>query len=126
MKTQTVLTCGALLIAFTSAFAAAQSTASNGEDAAVRGEQTYMRVGCYQCHGSDGYGNEAGPALTPDTLPAVAIAAFIRTSPGRMPVYPEEVLSDAEIADIVAYLKSVPPPPSADSIEILRELKSGN
>ena len=63
-----------------------------------------MRVGCYQCHGTDGQGNEAGPALTPDTLPAVAIAAFIRTSPGRMPVYPKESLSDAEIDDIVAFL----------------------
>jgi hypothetical protein len=37
-------------------------------------------------------------------------------------VYPEEVLSDSEIADIVAFLESVPPPPPADSIEILRNL----
>jgi len=93
---------------------------------AERGQQTYMRVGCYQCHGSDGQGNDAGPALTPDTLPAVAIASFIRFSAGRMPVYPEEVLSDQEIADIVGFLQSVPPPPSADSIELLRDLKPGD
>ena len=93
---------------------------------AERGQQTYMRVGCYQCHGTDGQGNDAGPALTPDTLPPVAIASFIRFSAGRMPVYPEEVLSDPEIADIVAFLKSVPPPPSADSLELLKDLKPGD
>ena len=99
------------------------SSAQAADTAAERGQQTYMRVGCYQCHGSDGHGNDAGPALTPDTLPPQVIALFIRSTPGRMPVYPKEVLSDSEIADIVAFLKAVPPPPSADSIEILKDLK---
>jgi mono/diheme cytochrome c family protein len=102
------------------------AVAQESSTAADRGKQTYMRVGCYQCHGTNGQGNDAGPALTPNTLPAVGMAAFIRLNPGRMPVYPEEVLSDAEIADIVAFLRSVPPPPSADSIEILRDLKQGD
>ena len=97
---------------------------AQGAPSAARGEQTYMRVGCYQCHGTNGQGNDAGPALTPRTMPAVAMAAFIRVTPGRMPVYPEEVLSDEEVADIVAFLESVPPPPSADSIDILRDLKA--
>ena len=101
------------------------SVARTDEDQppAERGEKTYMRVGCYQCHGTDGQGNDAGPALTPNTLPVVAMASFIRFNAGQMPVYPEEVLSDREIADIVAYLNTVPPPPSADSIEILKDLK---
>ena len=97
--------------------------AEQSDPAVQRGQANYMRVGCYQCHGTDGQGNDAGPALTPNTLPAVAIANFIRFSAGRMPVYPEEVLSDSEIADIVAFLESIPPPPSADSIDILRDLK---
>lgn len=98
-------------------------TMSAAQDAdAKRGQDTYMRVGCYQCHGTDGQGNDAGPMLTPDTLPAEAIANFIRFSPGRMPVYPEEILSDTEISDIVAFLESVPPPPSADTLDILRGL----
>lgn len=99
------------------------SVAAAPDEVVERGQQTFMRVGCYQCHGSDGQGNDAGPALTPDTLPAIAIASFIRFSAGRMPVYPEAVLSDNEIADIVAFLQSVPPPPEADSIEILKDLK---
>ena len=96
------------------------------EDPSVeRGEETYMRVGCFQCHGTNGQGSEAGTALTPDPLPPEAIANFIRFSPGRMPVYPEEILSDAEIADIVAYLEAVPEPPDADSITVLKGLKVG-
>lgn len=95
------------------------------QPSAQRGEETYMRVGCFQCHGTNGQGSEAGTALTPDPLPPEAIANFIRFSPGRMPVYPEEILSDAEIADIVAYLDAVPPPPDPDSIPILKGLKTG-
>ncbi|MFL2770394.1 MAG: c-type cytochrome [Rhodospirillaceae bacterium] len=96
------------------------------EPSAERGQKTYMRVGCYQCHGSDGQGNDAGTALTPDPLPPEAIANFIRYSPGRMPAYPEEVVSDAEIADMVAFLESVPPPPEADDIDILKNLRPGS
>ncbi len=103
--------------------AAGWASAQDATPSATRGQETYMRVGCYQCHGTNGQGNDAGPALTPKTLPAVAMAAFVRLNPGRMPVYPQEVLSDAEIADIVAFLQSVPPPPDADSIDLLRDLK---
>ena len=96
------------------------------EASAERGQKTFMRVGCYQCHGNDGKGNDAGTALTPDPLPPEALANFIRFSPGRMPMYPEEVLSDAEIADIVAWLETVPPPPNSDDIAILKGLKPGS
>ncbi len=96
------------------------------EGDAKRGKDTFMRVGCYECHGTDGQGNDAGPMLTPDPLPPEAIANFVRFSPGRMPEYPEEILSDSEIVDIVAYLDSVPPPPDADDVEILRGLEPGD
>ena len=52
------------------------SAAASAQDDAVavdRGQKTFMRVGCYECHGTDGKGNEAGTALTPDTLPPEAI-----------------------------------------------------
>ena len=114
---------------FVSVFASSILTlglAEAQEPSAERGQKTYMRVGCYQCHGSDGQGNDAGTALTPDPLPPEAIANFIRYSPGRMPVYPEEVVSDAEIADMVAFLEAVPPPPEADDIDILKNLRPGS
>jgi mono/diheme cytochrome c family protein len=119
MKKKILTTIAAFACSFIS-LAAAQ----DGD--AERGKNTYNRVGCYQCHGTDGQGNDAGPMLTPDPLPPEAVANFIRFSPGRMPVYPEEVLSDSEIEDIVAYLASVPPPPDADDIDILRGLEPGD
>ena len=123
MRLHTVFNAAVIVVAISMGnVAATQET----EPSATRGEQTYMRVGCYQCHGTNGQGNDAGPALTPKTLPAVAMAAFIRITPGRMPVYPEAVLSDAEVADIVAFLESVPPPPAADSIDILKDLRPGD
>ena len=109
-----------------SLFGGLAAVAQEAAPSADRGQDTFMRVGCYQCHGSDGKGNDAGTALTPDPLPPEAIANFIRFSPGRMPFYPEEVLSDNEIADIVAFLEAVPPSPSADDIDILKKLKRTN
>lgn len=103
---------------FGSMVAAAQEVSPSSE----RGQQTFMRVGCYQCHGTDAQGLHAGRAWAPE-----AMTKFIRiVSGGRMPAYPKEVLSDNEIADIVAFLKTVPPPPSADSIDILKNLKPTN
>lgn len=110
---------------FTAAYLFGTTAFGQEVSPAQRGEQTYMRVGCFQCHGTNGQGSDAGTALTPDPLPAEAIANFIRFSPGRMPVYPEEVLSDEEIADIVAYLGSVPLPPDPDTISVLKDLNAG-
>jgi cytochrome c len=36
-----------------------------------------------------------------------------------MPPYEEPVLSDRDAADIYAFLRSLPPPPSASSIPLL-------
>lgn len=117
---------GKSIFCATSLLISSAGAAAAQDGNATRGQDTFMRVGCYQCHGTDGQGNDAGPMLTPDPLPPEAIANFIRFSPGRMPVYPEEVLSDSEIADIVAYLASVPSPPEADEIDILRGLEPGD
>lgn len=114
-----VLVCAILAIGHLgSMVAAAQEVTPSSE----RGRQIFMRVGCYQCHGTDAQGIHAGRAWATE-----AMTRFIRIVPGgRMPAYPREVLSDNEIADIVAFLKTVPPPQSADSIDVLRNLKPTN
>jgi mono/diheme cytochrome c family protein len=96
---------------------------------AKRGREIYMRVGCYTCHGTEGQGSNAGAKLAPDPLPAEAIANFIRNTdtsgPGfaTMPTYSAKVLSDADVADIAAFLASVPAGKPADDIALLRALK---
>jgi hypothetical protein len=42
-------------------------------------------------------------------------------NPNSMPPYTEKVVTDAEIADIRAFLASLPQPPNPDSIPLLRK-----
>jgi mono/diheme cytochrome c family protein len=86
----------------------------------ANGKRLFMTVGCYQCHGTTGAGGGfAGPKLAPNPPPLAAVAAKLRTSSGRMPVFSEGVLTDSEIADIYAYLQSVPNGKPARDIEML-------
>lgn len=107
------------------------SAAVAAEPSAKRGRDLFMKVGCYTCHGTEGQGSGAGLNLSADPLPADAIANFIRntdpTTPSfaAMPSYSEKVLSDADVADIAAFLASIPPPKSPDSIAALKDLKPG-
>jgi mono/diheme cytochrome c family protein len=86
---------------------------------ATRGKQTYIRVGCFECHGHVGQGGAAGLKLAPDPLPFDALATFVRTTSGQMPRYSTKILSDDDLADIYAYLQSVPKPPDPKSIPAL-------
>jgi ubiquinol-cytochrome c reductase cytochrome c subunit len=81
---------------------------------AERGAETYLRVGCWQCHGYAAQGASTGPKLAPDPLPMEAIRDYIRVPGDRMPPYREAVLSDEEIADIHAYLETIPPAPNLE------------
>jgi mono/diheme cytochrome c family protein len=98
---------------------AAEQPPANGGDA-VNGKRLFGTIGCYQCHGTTGAGGGfAGPKLAPSPLPFLGLKAKLRTASGRMPVFSEAVLKDAEIADIYAYLQSIPPSKNARDIELL-------
>ncbi len=87
---------------------------------AVEGRRLFLTVGCYQCHGTTGAGGGiAGPRLAPNPLPLEGIKAKLRTASGRMPVYTAAVISDAQIADIAAYLQSIPSGKPAADIPLL-------
>jgi len=45
-------------------------------------------------------------------------------NPRRMPPYTDKVLSDAQLADLFAYIKSLPASPSADQIPLLSRIMS--
>lgn len=76
-----------------------------------------MSVGCWQCHGTVGQGG-AGPALLPRLHPFAVIETFVRqgTAAG-MPPYTRNVLTDAELGNIYAYLQSLPPPPDPELLK---------
>lgn len=88
-----------------------------------RGRRLYMSIGCYQCHGTVGQGGTAGPRLAPGPMPLEALRVFLRNTARAMPAYPETILTDAGIADLHAYLASIPPAPRVGDLPALKDLR---
>lgn len=100
---------------------AAKSALSEGASGNVQnGKQLYTNSGCYQCHGREGQGSGVlGPRIGPPPILLGGFTEYIRQPRGQMPPYTSKVLSDAELGDIYAFLKSIPQPPPAKSIPLL-------
>ena len=86
---------------------------------AEKGKAAFVKNGCWQCHGFEGQGAVTGAKLAPNPLPLEALSAFVRNTNGNMPPYPKAMLPDADLADIHAYLQSIPKAPDAKSIPLL-------
>ena len=105
---------GAVALASGSAFAA---------DAA-KGKAAFMKYGCWQCHGTEGQGSavtSAGKVLAPDPLPLESFSAFVRTTNRAMPPYSEAILPNEDLADMHAYLSTIPKPKDYKSIPLLNQ-----
>ena len=89
---------------------------------ADNGKQLFVKDGCFACHGTLAHGGtSSGPRLSgPPVLSYKAFLAYMR-NPAEMPPYTEKVLSDKEVIDIYAFLKSVPRSPDLKSIPLLNE-----
>jgi ubiquinol-cytochrome c reductase cytochrome c subunit len=102
------------------ASAPAQNAAPAGN--AENGKQLFMKNGCYECHGTVGQGaqgNLQAPKLAPRPIALAAFIAYVRKPAGAMPPYVSKVMSDAELADVRAYLATIPEPPPLKSIPLL-------
>ena len=75
---------------------------------AEKGQAAYMKFGCWQCHGTVGQGSVTGPKLAPEPMAQETFVAFVRTTNRTMPPYHEAVLSNEDLADIYAYVASIP------------------
>jgi ubiquinol-cytochrome c reductase cytochrome c subunit len=98
-----------LLLCQPSAFAAS----------AEKGKTAFVQHGCWQCHGYQGQGGIAGLKLAPNPIPFETLSNFVRTTNRAMPPYREEILSSDDLADIYAYLQSIPKDPDPGSIPLL-------
>jgi mono/diheme cytochrome c family protein len=88
---------------------------------AEKGKAAFIQHGCWQCHGFQGQGGVTGPKLAPDPIPIEVFTAFVRTTDRAMPPYMEAVLSNEDLADIHAYLQSIPKPADYKSIPLLNQ-----
>jgi ubiquinol-cytochrome c reductase cytochrome c subunit len=96
----------------------ALSLAQNADN----GKRLFVKDGCYQCHGYAGQGSIAGARLAPPVLNAQGMAKYIRRPAGAMPAFTDKVVSDQDVADIYAYLKTIPAPKPVKDIPLLQDL----
>src|SRR5437762_10840961 len=84
---------------------------------AAKGKALYNEYTCYGCHGFSGQ-NGPGNRLVPMKMAQVAFTGYVRTppNPNRMPSYSPKVLTDAQLGDIYAYLKTLQDAPAAKDI----------
>jgi mono/diheme cytochrome c family protein len=85
---------------------------------AENGKKIYSSYGCYQCHGYAAQGG-AGARLAPRPIAFATFSRYVRRPTGQMPPYTAKVVSDQELADMYAFLLTIPAPPAANTIPIL-------
>ena len=87
---------------------------------AQNGRKLFVRFGCYQCHQYEAQGAAAtGPRLGPHPIPYANFTRYVRQPTGQMPPYTAKVVKDAELADIYAFLQSLPEPPAVKNVPLL-------
>ncbi len=115
----------AALAAVVASLALSQGAAA--DPSAQNGKTEFVKHGCWQCHGFEGQGSVAtsgGRVIADTQLPFEAFKAYVRDPSGAMPPFHAEMLSDSDLADIYAYLESLPRPQPAKDIPLLNNLSS--
>ncbi len=92
---------------------------------ATNGKQLFVKMSCYYCHGTEGQGSIAGvgPRVALVSRSYESFARYVRQPTGRMTAYSEKILSDGELADIYAFLRSLPPVRPVSEIPLLEQLR---
>jgi len=82
-----------------------------------------FRDNCQACHSASGSGGalsygRAAPPLSP--AEPLQIASAVRVGPGQMPVFDDDVLTDREVGDVVAYVEYLDDPADPGGLPIGR------
>jgi mono/diheme cytochrome c family protein len=112
-----------LILATVMIFVLGGMSAAQAPDAAPRGDaengkEIFATYGCYSCHGYAAHGGPGG-RIGPSPYAFAGFSAYVRQPDGVMPLYTSRVVTDQELADIYAFLQSLPRPVPADSIPLL-------
>ena len=117
-----ILRASAVLVVILAAGAAALAQGASPSGDATRGKQLFTTIGCSYCHGTVGQGGGGRAGGLRLANMGIAYPAFLnqlRQPQDEMPPYVASALPDKDVADIYAYVASLPPPPDAKSIPIL-------
>ena len=81
---------------------------------AARGREAFLSYKCYACHGYTGETGSTGVRLNPPRFPLQAFMVYVRNPSGRrtgggiMPAFASDAVTDQVLADIYAYISSLP------------------
>jgi mono/diheme cytochrome c family protein len=108
-------------LSLATAFPQSQKAAAPGDktpkENIENGRQAFLKHGCFSCHGYSGEGGR-GARLVQNPIPLDVFAQYVREPKRNMPPFGTQV-SKQELADMYAFLKSIPPSPNAKSIPLL-------
>jgi mono/diheme cytochrome c family protein len=120
MKLNAIVVAAFAVLALTAATYGAVQAQDTKPGDPVNGKKVFLAMNCFECHSTSGQGGgEAGPKIAPNPPSPAAIMRQLRHPAGRMPAYVPQVLSDAQAADIIAYLQSIKPGKAAKDIPLL-------
>ncbi len=112
-----------LALSFAVAVAAFAQDSATGD--AKNGKDLFLKYTCYGCHGFSGQ-NGPGMRLVPMRMTQANFTGLVRNpgAPQRMPPYSAKVITDAQLGDIWAYLKTLKDAPAAKDIPLLQTFKN--
>jgi mono/diheme cytochrome c family protein len=111
--------CCSALIAFGLTGLLFAQTGGNAEE----GKRLFIKNNCYYCHGTSGQGGRDGARIAQTALNLQGLMRYVRRPTGGMPAFTEKILSDRELTDIYAYLKSLPAAKNPKDIPLLEQVR---
>jgi len=90
---------------------------------AGNGQKLFMKENCYYCHGTAGQGGRDGARIAQTALNVQGVIRYVRKPTGGMPAFTEKILTDQQLTDIYAYLKSLPAAKAPKDIPLLDQIK---
>ena len=112
----------AALLMIVSGLCLGQTPTSTPTGNVENGKKLFTKHDCYWCHGTAGQGSSAGARIGGTALNLQGVMRYVRAPAGSMPAFTEKVLTDQELTDIYAYLKSVQAPKTAN-VPLLDQLR---
>jgi ubiquinol-cytochrome c reductase cytochrome c subunit len=114
-----------LVVSVVAAQAPTQGQNAGPRGSAENGKKLFVSIGCYECHGfaAHGPGGDSllgGPRIAPHPIAFPAFSKYLRQPKGQMPPYTQKIASDQDVADIYAWLLTIPDPPAVSSIPELK------
>lgn len=111
-------------VAVAGTYVAAAPKPAQPSRAVTNGKRLFLEDGCFECHGRVGEGgafNGPAPALAGifSRRSSLEVIAAVRKGPNDMPAYTEKVLSNQDLGDIIAYLRSLPGPANPKNYPLL-------